>query len=122
MHELSVCQSLLAEVERVAAANGAESVSGIIVAVGPLSGVEASLLSRAFTVARAGTIAADAALDVEEVPVVIWCEACGAETEVAVNALVCGNCGTWRVDLKSGNELILKSIELAVADTPATVE
>jgi len=122
MHELSVCQSLLAEVERVADAHGATEVTGLVVAVGPLSGVEAPLLSRAFSVARAGTIAEGAMLDIEEMPVVVWCEACGTETAVAANALLCGQCGRWKVDLKSGNELLLKSVELATAETPAAAE
>ncbi len=119
MHELAVCQSLLREIERVAAAHGATEVTGVLVAVGPLSGVEAPLLKRAFTVARAGTIAQNAELDVEEMPVRVWCESCGVETAVAANALLCGECGGWRVKLKSGDELLLKRVELANADAPA---
>ena len=119
MHELAVCQSLLREVERTAAAHGGGEVVGITVAVGPLSGVEAPLLARAFEIARAGTIASEAALDVEQIPVAVWCGACGVETPVAPNALLCGGCGSWKVSLKSGDELLLKQVELARAESPA---
>jgi hydrogenase nickel incorporation protein HypA/HybF len=118
MHELAVCQSLLREIERVAAAHSATEVTGVVVAIGPLSGVEAPLLKRAFTVARTGTVARNAALDVEEMPVVVWCESCGIETAVAANALLCGKCGGWQVKLKSGDELLLKQVGLAKADAP----
>lgn len=113
MHELAVCQSLLSEVGRVAAKHDAAAVTQIVVAVGPLSAVEPALLQRAFGVARAGTIASEASLMVEVTPVVVWCDDCQAETAVAPNALLCATCGTWQVSLRSGNELLLKSVELA---------
>ena len=119
MHELSICQSLLRQAERVAAEHGSSEVTGIVVAVGPLSGVEGSLLARAFEVARAGTIAEGAELAIETMPVVVFCEACGIDTVVKPNALLCRGCGTWRVRLRSGDELLLKSLELTRADEPA---
>jgi hydrogenase nickel incorporation protein HypA/HybF len=121
MHELAICQSLLREVERVAAEHGAVAVSGIVIAIGPLAGVEAPLLARAFSVARAGTIAENASLEVETTAIMVQCGACGAETTVAANALLCGECGAWRVELKSGDELVLKRVELAL-DAEATSE
>jgi hydrogenase nickel incorporation protein HypA/HybF len=112
VHELSVCQGLLREVQRVADAHGSAEVSEIVVAVGPMSGVESPLLTRAFSVARAGTIAENATLEIEDTPVVVWCAACEAETQAAPNALLCGRCGTWQVTLRSGDELLLKRVEL----------
>jgi hydrogenase nickel incorporation protein HypA/HybF len=112
MHELAICQSLLREVERTALVNGSAAVSAIVVAIGPLSGVEAPLLARAFTVARCGSCAARATLEIQAVPIVVWCKGCAIETRVAANALLCGRCGTWQVDLRSGDELLLMSVEL----------
>ena len=37
MHELSVCQALIGQVEKVARENGAHRVVSIVIAVGPLS-------------------------------------------------------------------------------------
>lgn len=112
MHELSICQGLVKEATRVVGAQPAARVMRIVVAIGPLSGVEAPLLERAFTVARAGTIAHSALLEMEMIPVRVWCRGCNAETPAAANRLLCGNCGDWKVQLKSGDELILKSVEL----------
>lgn len=114
MHELAVCQSLLREVERTAQANGSGQVTRIVAGVGPLSGIEAPLLERAFTVARAGTLAAAATLEIETMPVIVWCKTCGIETAVAGNALLCGKCADWRVELRSGDQLLLTRVELTV--------
>ncbi len=117
MHELAVCQSLLREVARAAAANGAGEVTRVVVAIGSLSGVEGPLLARAFEVARCGTIASGAALEIEAVPVRVRCKICAAETETPVNALLCGRCGAWQVDVLSGEELLLTRVELVVDPT-----
>ena len=119
MHELSICQSLLGEVERVATANASTEVNRIFVAVGPLSGVDAPLLARAFDVARMGTIAERAVLEIETLPAVVWCRACAVETPVAANSLLCSRCGTWHVELKSGAELLLTRMELTGDASPA---
>jgi hydrogenase nickel incorporation protein HypA/HybF len=114
MHELAICQSLLREVERVAATHGARDVARIVVAIGPLSNVEAPLLARAFGVARGGTIAEHAELGFEITSVRVWCEACAILSEVPASALLCGKCGDWRIDVRSGDELLLMRVELAV--------
>lgn len=116
MHELSVCQSLLREAERVAADHGAARIVRLSVVVGPLSGVEAPLLERAFEVGRAGTRAEDATLDIETAPVTVWCAECDCESVVPSNALLCVRCGGWRVMLRSGAELLLKQVELAARE------
>ena len=116
MHELSVCQSLLEQVERVAADHGAERVERIRVRIGPLSGVEADLLRSAYPLAAAGTIAEGAELDIEPAPVLVHCVSCGAETEATPNRLLCGACGDWHTRLVSGDELLLASLELSVPD------
>ena len=53
--------------------------------------------------AHTDTIAEEAMLEIETASVTVWCRACEIETEVAPNALLCGSCGTWQVDLRSGN-------------------
>jgi len=115
MHELSVCRSLLREVERAAAMHGAERVSRIVITVGALSGVDAALLKRAFDAARAGTLAEGAALDIEISPIMVRCEACGRDTAAKINELTCRGCVDGRVRVLSGDELLLKRVELSVA-------
>ena len=40
MHEMSICQSLMDQVEQIATEQGASRVDSIVLCVGPLSGVE----------------------------------------------------------------------------------
>ena len=112
MHELSVCQGLLREVARVAAEHDALAVDRIVLQVGGLSGVEPPLLERAFEVARAGTLAAAAELEIRPGPVVVLCRECGARGEVPVNRLLCPGCGDWRVQVVEGEELLLLKIDI----------
>jgi len=112
MHELSICQGLIRQVQQVAADNNARSVELIRLRIGGLSGVEPPLLERAFEIARAGTIAAEAGLEIEQGPIVVKCQDCGASSTVAVNRLLCQYCGDWRVNVTEGEEMLLLSVEI----------
>ncbi len=112
MHELSVCQSMLREVEAIAGQHHASKVTIIKVSIGPLSGVEAHLLAQAFPIAAAGSIAANAALEIEVLPIRVRCRHCEAETAASTNKLVCGKCGHWQTTVLCGDEMLLSSVEL----------
>jgi hydrogenase nickel incorporation protein HypA/HybF len=116
MHELSICQAMLTQVERIAAEHGTPSVDKIVLLIGPLSGVEPPLLDRAFSVARCGTVAQSAAMEIQIGPIVVSCNSCGESGEVDASKLICRNCGDWRVTVRQGEELILKSVELSSID------
>jgi hydrogenase nickel incorporation protein HypA/HybF len=112
MHELSICQALIGQVEKVARENDARRVVSIVIAVGPLSGGEAGLLEHAYPIAAAGTVAEHATLTIETVPVRVSCRSCKAETPAQPNRLVCGDCGDWQVDVVAGEEMLLKRVEI----------
>lgn len=112
MHELSVCLSLLREVERIARENKAGRVTKIAVTVGPLSGVEPDLLQNAYPLAVAGTIAENAEFVIDVSDIVVRCSRCGAESPARPNRLLCGECGDYRTNLVSGDEMVLRSLEL----------
>ena len=116
MHELSVCQSLLDQVESIARAHGATRVERILLRVGPLSGVEPALLQNAYPLAAAGTLAEHAELVIEPAAVRVHCSECGAESDAAPNRLLCGSCGGWKTRLISGDELLLANLELSIPD------
>lgn len=112
MHELSICQSLINQVERIALERNAQCVTSIIIGMGPLSGVEAELLKNAYPIVSAGTVAEHAELIIEYLPILVKCNQCGSETDALPNKLVCKECGDWRTTLVSGDELLLMSVEL----------
>jgi hydrogenase nickel incorporation protein HypA/HybF len=112
MHELAVCQGLMSQVDQIAARERAERVTLIRLSIGPLSGVEPQLLRDAFPIAAAGGVAEHAILEIEQPPVRVRCLHCGAESQARPNRLVCGECGDYRTQLLSGDEMLLTSLEL----------
>lgn len=112
MHELSVCQALLGQVESIAREHQAQGVEKIVLRIGPLAGVEPRLLQEAFSIARAGSVADASELLIETLPIRVRCESCGAESEATANRLLCGDCGDWHTQLISGDELLLASVEM----------
>lgn len=112
VHELSVCRALLAEVERIAVERSAHGVQAIHVQIGVLSGVESALLETAWPSASAGSLAENAHLVIERMPLRVRCLDCGAESETAPSRLLCGACGSLHTHLISGDELLLVSLEL----------
>jgi hydrogenase nickel incorporation protein HypA/HybF len=116
MHELAICQALIAQVERIARDNAAQRVVAVVVAIGPLSGVEPKLLEHAYPLAAAGTVAESAVLKFETVPLKVRCRTCGVESEAAPNRLLCGACRDWQVTVISGEEMLLQRVEIETAD------
>ena len=112
MHELAVAQALVEQVDAVIDQHNATSASLIRVRIGPLAGVVPELLGSAFPLAAAGSRMECAVLDLVTAPIKVRCETCGAETEAAMNRLICGACGDWHTQVISGDELMLESVEL----------
>lgn len=117
MHEFSVCIALMEQVERIAQEQSAICVERIVLQVGPLSGVEASLLEHAWPLAASGTLAEAAELVIEPAPVKVECTQCGLVSEVRPNRLLCAGCGDYRTRLVSGDEMLLASLELSRLET-----
>ena len=116
MHELSLCQNLIDQVTELAYKHRARSVVAVRVQIGQLAGVEPILLESAFTIARVGTVAEEAAMITEVVAPCVVCNACGSESEVTPSSLLCLVCGGNDTRLIRGDELILARVELVVDD------
>lgn len=112
MHELSVAQALVDEVESLIEQNQARAAVRIRLRIGPLAGVVPALLTSAFPLAAAGSRCERAELDLIEAPIRVRCQTCGSETEAAINRLLCAACGDWHTQVVSGDELLLESVEL----------
>ena len=110
MHEWSIVETLLREVEQQAQMHGATRVHRLHLRVGALSGVEIPLLEHAYAVFREKSCCADAALEVEAVPARWDCPRCPGEPPGGP-ALRCARCG-GPLRLASGDEIVLARIEL----------
>lgn len=112
MHEYSIVQALIDQVEHEARSRGPCVVQRVSVRVGELSGLDVELFTTAYATFRDGTVCADAELSVEVVPIRWQCPGC--ETTLAPGQVLrCPRCGT-AARLAAGDEIILDRIEMEV--------
>lgn len=109
VHELSLCRAVAATVERHAAGR---PVVRVTLRVGHLRQVVPEAMGLAWQAVTDGTGLAGCTLDVDEVPAVIRCGACGADTRLEWPVLVCRACESRDVDLIAGEELLVASIDV----------
>jgi hydrogenase nickel incorporation protein HypA/HybF len=112
VHELAICEAVLHQVLAIAATQNARHVGRITLHIGPLAGVEPDLVRLAFPLVAAGTPCESSILEIASLPIQVRCQACDTISEVPPNKLLCEHCAGWRVDLVSGDELLLARVEL----------
>jgi hydrogenase nickel incorporation protein HypA/HybF len=100
-------------------------VAALHLRLGLLSGVVKDALEFSFDLAAEGTAIAGARLEVEEVPVIVFCPECRAERELpGLQSFRCPICGGDMADVVSGRELELVSMEVLdeTEETDGTAE
>ena len=114
MHELSIAQALVEQVESAAAKERALRVVRVVITVGALSGVDPEALRSLFPLVAEGTVTDGAELVVETVAARVKCRACGHEAQTDAAFIGCAACGSRDVELSAGRELNIKTVELEV--------
>lgn len=94
-----------------AARHGLKRVVRVAVRVGALSAVVPQALTFSFDLVKEGTVAAEAVLAIEEVPLRGRCQDCGAEGEMDGPLDRCRACGSSRMEIVAGRELTIDYIE-----------
>ena len=111
MHEIGIVQSVLDMATQAARRAGAARVHRLKVRVGALSGVVPEALQFAFDALRPGSVAAEALLELEWVPVAYWCAKC--ESEFSTEEDECPGCHEFSSEMRHGLELELTSLEVS---------
>ena len=112
MHELSIAQNIIEISEAKARENNSRSIRVVKVRLGEFTAVAPEALQFSFEVARSGTLAANAKLEIERVPMELRCALCGAINNPLIEVrLICPLCGL-PVEIVSGEELRVEYIEL----------
>jgi hydrogenase nickel incorporation protein HypA/HybF len=112
MHEYGIAQALVSQVSDIARQHDASTVRRVVVQVGKLRGVVPEVLRWGFEVVAAGSAAAGARLEIEEVDIRIRCHACETEHILHDPFFVCPSCGALDIEQLAGAELMLKSLEI----------
>ena len=108
MHELAIAESVVTTVlERTEG----RTVTVVRLRVGQLSGVVPDALMFCFEVAAAGTALEGATLEIEVQPGRAHCRTCSEDFSMPDALLLC-TCGSADVELTSGRELAVQSVEV----------
>jgi hydrogenase nickel incorporation protein HypA/HybF len=110
MHERSLVRALLRQVQAVAQEHAADRVLSIRVRIGEFAGVEPELIASAFDDLVQDTPIRGAALELQRVPLEAVCDQCGHQFHVERFKFECDQCGSLRLTLRGGEELLLESV------------
>jgi hydrogenase nickel incorporation protein HypA/HybF len=112
MHEYSVVQALLDQCEENAKANDATKVTKVVLKIGVMSGIETSLLERAFDTFKEKTVCDAAELVINTQALTIECHDCKKASELEKNRYNCPNCESTNVKVIDGEDMFLMSLEM----------
>ena len=114
MHELGIAFYIIEDVEKVAEENGLEHVEGVTVAVGQVSGVIPRFLKDLWPYAcDEHPIVKGSTLNCEPIAAVTYCENCGKTYDTIKYKKICPYCNSERTYLKTGDQVIIREIEVA---------
>jgi hydrogenase nickel incorporation protein HypA/HybF len=112
VHEISIATQLVELVMQHLPDRGV-MVTSLRLRIGELSCVHGDALRFGFELVTAGTPLQGAALQIDTVPVSIYCTVCGSvETIESIQDFCCPHCQTPSADIRFGQELDLESIEV----------
>jgi hydrogenase nickel incorporation protein HypA/HybF len=111
MHEFGIIQGVFKLVEEAAVKNNLKAITKVTLKIGKLRQVFPDFLQFAFETVSKGTVAQDAKLVIVEVPIKMKCRTCQQEFAVERNAYICPKCNNVGLDVLSGKEIYIESIE-----------
>jgi hydrogenase nickel incorporation protein HypA/HybF len=109
MHELSLCAAI-AGIVRESAADRA--VTEVVLKVGHLRQVVPDSLELCWAMVTQDSDLDGVRLVIDHVPAVVGCGVCLTRTAIDAPVLVCGSCGSRDVELLSGEEFLVASIDV----------
>lgn len=115
MHELAVTKSIFSIVKRHALENNVNRVIWVNLEIGALSDLQNMWLQRYFDHLSKGTIISGAKLSIIRIPAIFKCAICHYTFEISSvlnEELICASCNSQSVELISGKEYMVKSIEV----------
>lgn len=120
MHELSITEHLLDHCIREAKKRHAEKIRVIRLCIGQLNGLVPDCIQIYLDMLSEGTIAEGARIEAEFLPVKVRCRDCGLDGEITPHHLACPHCGSLRLQILSGKEFYIKSMEVDIDGDKST--
>jgi len=115
LHELPVIESLFNVCMRHASSNNASKVISVTLKIGEASDLQEEWIQGYFDYLCKDTIAAEAKLIIERVPLMVRCKECSEEFHVDLRKsrqVLCPKCGGTKFEYVSGREYSVDSMEI----------
>lgn len=112
MHELPVTISILSIVVEHAKTAQASKVNRVNLTIGELSGIVPEYIQQQFEFLSKDTIAAGASLSIHQPPTELRCRNCDNVFSPDKRNWTCPNCGEENIEIVSGRECFVESIEV----------
>ncbi|MBW2573955.1 MAG: hydrogenase maturation nickel metallochaperone HypA [Deltaproteobacteria bacterium] len=126
MHEMGIAMEIVEiTIASIPAGMQGHRVERVNLKIGKLSAVVPESLRFCFEIVAKDTPLCDAELNIEEVPVVVRCRDCNSQETINEPVFACRKCSSGSVEVISGQELDITSIEIAdedEADADKTIE
>lgn len=114
MHEVSIALSLLDIISKECGKSGSDKVDAVNLKIGRASGIMPDALIFAFDAIKGDSVAGNARLNIEEVPVTGHCRDCGDRFTVEEEyVLCCPRCGGGSFEIVAGRELDIIDMEVS---------
>lgn len=112
MHELAMVRSIYEVINEKIKEFGLKKVKQVKLIVGELTGVEDMTMKSCFEIYVQATPVEGAKLVIERVPVTVRCRICGNEYETKIPFAECDICGKKSIQVISGKELYIESLDV----------
>ena len=117
MHEISLVRSIFNTLEEQFSEAELKEMTAIDLEVGMLSNVEPLLMQNAFqAVTTSEEIYQSVKLNVEVIPVEVYCSNCDSNSIISNYKFACGKCGMPTNDIIKGTELLIRRVHFETAD------
>lgn len=112
MHEMALMAGVFDIIKQYTASIEGKKVNRVTLVVGEMTNAVPEALQYAFEVYAAETIGSGAELIIKEIPLVASCSNCGWEGKTEKHMFICPQCSALGMEIKSGRELYVESLEV----------
>ena len=115
MHELQITERILDIVLKHAGGRDVSKIVRIHLRIGELSDLEDEWIQHYFDYLSRGTLAENAQLAIQRVPVILSCQPCARSFEIKraeLGSARCPECGEESLELVAGREYLIENMEV----------
>ena len=112
MHEMSLVESVIESLLELKGQHGWKRIEKVTLHVGAMRQVIPDVMMFAYEVATEGTPLEGSRMEIKQIPMAFQCKGCLKEWGEDQMDFICPFCGSYEVNVLSGMELDIESVEV----------